>query len=300
MRTRKIFLFIFLVGICKNIQAQDSSFLSMLNDSVAAHAKTTYVTGTFKGNHIVNMQTVESPAKGAMYFLIMHRFGALNSGAYNLFGLDNATLRLGFDYGITDLLSVGVGRTSLDKAFDGYVKYKFVRQTDGSNKIPVTADILLGVSNYTQRYPDKPYLDASYRTVYTAQFLVARKFKKYSLQIVPTFLHYNLVPTAQDANNIFAIGIGGRVKLTNRMSITSEYNYLPPNQVVSMTVYNSLSFAWEIETGGHVFQLVFSNSQGMTEPYYITRTAGSWANGDIYFGFNISRNFNITKHAKLK
>jgi len=298
-KSKFIFLFYFLF-VVNNIHAQDSSLLKMLNDSAAANAKTFYVAGTFKGNHFINMQTVESPAKGALSFIIMHRFGELNSGAYNFFGLDNATLRLGLDYGITDRFAVGIGRSSLDKTFDGYLKYKLFLQTDGIAKMPVTIDVLATISNYTQQYADKPYLNANYRTDYTTQLLIAKKFKQFSLQLTPTWLHFNLVPTSQDANDLFALGVGARVKLTHRMSIIGEYNYLPTGQVVSTPVYNSVSCAWEIETGGHVFQLVFSNSQGMTEPYYIAQTTGTWMKGDIYFGFNVSRNFNITKHAKLK
>jgi len=124
------------------VQAQDTSLLSKLNDSMSANGQKVYTTGTFKATHVVNMQTVEGPAKGAMIFLIQHRFGQLNSGSYNFFGLDNATLRLGFDYGITDRLTVGIGRSSYQKTYDGYVKYKLIRQVDGSGSTPVTVSVL--------------------------------------------------------------------------------------------------------------------------------------------------------------
>jgi hypothetical protein len=300
MNLSKTFFLLFSFFVLSKLKAQDSSLLKMLNDSAAANSKPAHVTGTFKGNHFINMQTVEAPAKGALSFIIMHRFGALNSGAYNLFGLDVATLRLAFDYGITDLFSIGIGRSTIDKTFDGYLKYKLLLQTDGSAKMPVTIDVMATVSNFTQDYTSKPYLNATYRTAYTGQLLIAKKFKQFSLQLTPTFLHYNLVPATKDANNLFALGFGARAKLTKRMSILGEYDYLPTGQLVSTPYYNSMSFAWEIETGGHVFQLVFSNSQTIIEPYYLTKTTGSWAKGDIYFGFNISRNFNITKHAKMK
>jgi hypothetical protein len=273
----------------------------MLNDSLSMHTKPTHITGTFKATHIVNMQTIEAPAKGALSFVIQHRFGQLNSGAYNFFGLDNATLRLGFDYGITDRLSVGIGRSSYLKTFDGYLKYKLLRQTDGSDMMPVSIDVLGTMTNYTQKVPDKPYLNFNYRSAYTAQLLIARKFtRSLSIQITPTYLRYNLVPTANDKNDLFALGSGARMKITKRSSINVEYDYLIPNQVVSTKVHNSLSLGYDIETGGHVFQLVFSNSQSMLETQYLAQTSGSWSNGDIYFGFNISRDFNITKHSKYK
>jgi len=279
-------------------QAQDSTLLNMLNDSLDVHKG--YVTGTFKASHVINMQTVESTAAGALSFVIQHRFGQLNSGAYNFFGLDNATLRLGLDYGVTDRLSVGIGRSSYLKTFDGFVKYKLLRQTEGK-QMPVTVSVLGTITNYTQRIPEKDYLTANLRTAYSGQLLIARKFsRRLSLEITPTYLHYNLVPTVNDKNDVFALGMGGRYKITNRMSINAEYDYLPSNQVVSTTAHNSFSLGWDIETGGHVFQLVFSNSQSMLETQYLTQTTGTWGNGDIYFGFNISRNFNLKKHSRGK
>ena len=291
-----LFVFVLLLA-----HAQDSTLMNMLTDSMSANAKPTYVTGSFKGVRIVNMQTVEAPAKGALNFIIMHRFGKLNDGAYNFFGLDNATIRLGLDYGITERLAVGIGRSSFLKTFDAYGKYKWLRQTDGSNAMPVTASLLVAVTDYTERFSDKVYLNTKYRTAYATQLLLARKFSsRFSLQVVPTWLHYNLVPTTSDKNDVFTLGIGGRIKVTKRMSITAEYHYVPNDQLISQQRRNSLSLAWEIETGGHVFQLVFSNSQAMTEPQYIGQTTGTWSKGDIFFGFNVSRIFNITSSAKSK
>ncbi len=296
-----------LVCICSFVftlllaHAQDSTLMNMLTASMSANAKPSYVTGTFKGVHIVNMQTVEAPAKGALNFIIMHRFGKLNDGAYNFFGLDNATIRMGLDYGISDRLSVGIGRSSFLKIFDAYGKYKLLRQTDRSNSMPITGSLLVSVTDYTEKFSDKTYLTTKYRTAYATQLLLARKFSsRFSLQVIPTWLHYNLVPTASDRNDVFSLGIGGRIKVTKRMSVTAEYHYLPNNQLVSQQRHNSFSLAWEIETGGHVFQLIFSNSQAMTEPQYIGQTTGTWSKGDIYFGFNVSRIFNITSHAKSK
>jgi len=301
---RKIIsIFLGAILFCR-AQAQDSTLLNMLNDSMSASKEKGYVTGTFKASHVINMQTVESTAAGALSFVIQHRFDRLNTGAYNFFGLDNATLRLGLDYGITDRLNVGIGRSSYLKTFDGFVKYKVLRQTEGK-QMPVTVSVLGTITNYTQDMKDKKYLTANYRTAYSGQLLIARKFsRRLSLEVTPTYLHYNLVPTVNDKNDVFALGMGGRFRITNRMSINAEYDYLPPSQVVSATVHNTFSLGWDIETGGHVFQLVFSNTQTMLEtqyltPYY-TQTTSTWGNGDIYFGFNISRNFNLKKHSRGK
>ena len=295
MKTQRIVLILLSLAVAGRLSAQDNKLLNMLNDSMAANKTKTYVTGTFKATHIINTQTIESPAKNNLYFVIQHRFGQLNSGSYNFFGLDNATLRLGLDYGITDDLDIGIGRSSYLKTFDGYLKYKLLKQTE-SGGMPVSVSVLGSVTDYTQTEPSETYLNTKYRTAYSGELLIARKITStLSLQVTPTWLHYNLVPTVEDKNDVFAVGLGGRMKITKRMSINAEYDVVPKNQVVSTTAHNSLSLGWDIETGGHVFQLVFSNSQSMLETQYLTQTTGTWGKGDIYFGFNISRDFNLKK-----
>jgi|SRR5450432_413020 len=299
MNNRKIFIAILCFFSVFQLSAQDSLLKSISDTMTAAH-KTEYVTGTFKALYIVNMKTIEAPAAGALNFEIQHRFGTINSGAYNLWGLDFATFRLSLDYGISDRFSIGIGRSTTEKTFDGYVKYKLLRQTDNTTSMPVSVS-LLGTSTYfTQHFGTKAEdsaISSAYRFDFTAQILIARKFsEKFSLEIIPTFIHYNLVDSPDDHNNVFALCVGARMKISKRMAITGEYNYLFPNQLNSITDpprTNSLSFGWDIETGGHVFQLVFTNSQSMVEPQYIGDTRGTWGKGFIYFGFNISRMFNL-------
>ena len=298
MNPKRTLFLLLAIAAATGLRAQDSTLLHMLDDSMTAHKGRTYVTGTFKATHLINTQTIESPAQNNLNFVIQHRFGTVNSGAYNFFGLDNATLRLGLDYGITDRLAVGIGRSSYLKTFDGYVKYKLLRQTEGGS-MPVSVSLLGAVTNYTQEFTEETYLNGRYRTAYATELLIASKLSSHlSLQVTPIWLHYNLVPTEEDKNDVFAVGLGGRMKITNRMSINAEYDIVPSGQVVSTTVHNSFSLGWDIETGGHVFQLVFSNSQSMVESQYLTQTTGTWGKGDIYFGFNISRNFNLNKKRK--
>lgn len=297
---KKIIVLPALLMICFQAAAQDS-LLKSISDSLSAAPGTGYVTGTFKALYIVNMKTIEAPAAGALNVEFQHRFGTVNSGAYNLFGLDFATFRLSADYGISDRVSVGFGRSSYLKTFDGYVKYKLLRQSDGSSRMPVSVSLLGTASYYTEHLAQK---DSSFKDVYrfnyTAQVLIARKFNSHlSVELTPTFIHYNLVESSADKNNVFALCGGARMKISKRMSINVEYDYLFPNQLTSTTDpprSNSLSFGWDIETGGHVFQLVFSNSQSMVESQYIGQTVGTWGKGYIYFGFNISRNFNLKPH----
>jgi len=291
---RRIIQTIFLLLVCSRMMAQDSSLMKMMDDAVAESQKGQVVTGTFKATQIVNLPTVESPGKKSLQFMIMHRFGKLNGGAYELFGLDNASIRFALDYGITDRFSVGLGRSSVDKTFDGSLKYKLLQQKEAG--MPISVSLYGLITNYTQRYTDKPYLDARYRTAYTTQVLIAKKFSPaFSFEVVPSWIHYNLVPTPEDKSDLFAVSAGGRLKFTKRMSVNAEYNYLLRNQVVSTKVYDAISGGIDIETGGHVFQLVFTNAAGMVGPYYLAKTNGSWGKGDIYFGFNITRNFNFKK-----
>jgi len=294
MRRKIIFASLIIVCSFKAL-SQDSSLLKMLNDSISEPKELTFTRSTFNGTNIINLQTVEQPAKNVLQFIIMHRFGKLNDGAYNFFGLDNATLRLGLDYGITNGLSVGIGRSSLDKTFDGSVKIKLLRQS-GNGRMPVSINLFTSIVYPTLKYSDKPYLTNTLRKIYTTQIIAARKFnKRLSLELAPSWIHFNLVPAAIDNNDLFALGMGGRMKVTKRMSVNAEYDYVPSGQFNSTNIYNSFSTGIELETGGHVFQLIFTNSAGMVEPYYLAKTSGSWGKGDIYFGFNISRVFNLKK-----
>lgn len=290
----KIYAVIFLCMFSCSAFGQDSSLLKGWNDSLSTSGALNLVRSTFKATQIINTLTIEAPAKKGLQFLIMHRFGRLNEGAYALFGLDNASIRFGLDYGVNDRLSIGVGRSSLDKTYDGNFKWKLLRQKQRG--APLSVSLYELITHTTLRYSDKPYLTGRYRTAYQSSLLIARKFTPaLSLQLTPSWIHFNLVPTAKDKNEVFALGFGGRMKLTKRMSFNAEYNYLLPDQVVSTKVYNALSFGFDLETGGHVFQLIFSNSEGMTGPYYLAKTTGDWGKGDIFFGFNISRAFNLKK-----
>lgn len=290
------------LGLATVVNAQDSSvnhLMDLLNDSIAGLQQAdNKITSIFKGTQIVNLPTVEQPGKGNLQFIIMHRFGELRGGAYELFGLDNASIRFGLDYGLTDRLAVGIGRSSLDKVFDASLKYKlFYQRTNG---MPFAVSLYELATTQTLRYTDKPYMNFKNRTAYTSQLLIARKFnERLSFEIVPAWVHYNLVPTPQDKNDILMASIGGRFKITKRMSFSAEYNYLPSGAAPSENLHSSLGLGIDLETGGHVFQFVFSNSQGMVGPYYLASTPGTWRKGNIYFGFNISRSFG-SWHAKEK
>lgn len=253
-----------------------------------------YTFATFKTNRVVNGHSIETVAKREFDFKIAHRFGFLSGGPYDLFGLDRATMRMGGDYGITDNLNVGIGRSTEDKTYDGFVKYKFIKQSTGAKKMPVTATWVshMGIttSKFTQTTRENEF---SHRVHYTHQLLVARKFTKgLSVQLSPTLVHKNLVDSTSSSNDILALGIGVRQKLTTRTTLNLEYYYVLPDQLESDKT-NALSVGFDIETGGHVFQLFFTNSSGPFEKAFITDTKAKWLDGDVRFGFNIARTFNF-------
>lgn len=288
----KLFIFLFLL-LPVVIVAQEDDLLSLLGEE---EETVDYATASFKTSRIINAHSLENTAKGVLDLKISHRFGFLNTGAYELFGLDGATMRFGFDYGINDRLMVGWGRSTVEKAYDGFVKYKILRQSTGKKTMPITLAWLTTTSVNTLKWQqlDRENYFSS-RLSYTHQIIVGRKFSEaFTLQIMPTVVHRNLVKTAAEANDVYALGMAFRQKLTKRIAINGEYFYVFPNQLANGYV-NSMSLGFDIETGGHVFQLHFTNSTAMTEKGFITETSGNWFKGDIHFGFNVSRVFTIKR-----
>jgi hypothetical protein len=275
----------------------EEDLMGMLDDEEPAARKKDYISATFKATRIINGHSIENVGQGVLDFRISHRFGPVNNGISDFFGLDGATTRLGFDYGITDWLMVGIGRSSLNKEVDGFFKAKLLRQT-AKGGMPFSLSVVGASGIQTTEAPamaaGKEYYFSN-RIAYTTQVLLARKFSNaFSLQLMPTLVHYNLVQLESDPNNVIAIGIGGRLKLSQRISLTGEYYYtLEGNKLPGST--NALAVGLDIETGGHVFQLFFTNSTGISERTFIGQTTGDWGNSDIHFGFNISRVFTIVK-----
>ena len=297
---RNYFLILFccVAGVSR---AQDIDLDKMLEEEQKKETqdKIHYTIATFKTTRLINGQSIENTAPGILDLKIQHRFGQLNAGLYELFGLDNASMRWGFDYGISPRLTVGFGRSTYQKQYDGFFKYKILRQSTGKTNMPVSMSLVGSAMVQTLKWTDPARENYfSSRLYYAYQLLVARKFSENtSLQLMPTVVHHNLVPLASDPNDIIAIGVGGRQKITKRVSVNFEYYYQLPQFKLSNTT-NSLSFGFDIETGGHVFQLHVTNSPGMTERTFISENFGRWDKGDILFGFNISRVFSFKKRRK--
>ncbi|UOQ54316.1 DUF5777 family beta-barrel protein [Hymenobacter cellulosivorans] len=272
-----------------------TDLLGQLEKETVDPQKREVVAATFKGTHIINSQSVENPGKGTMAFLIQHRFGTLNSGAYNFFGLDQAVLRLSFEYGLTSRLAVGVGRSSQEKTYDGFVKYRAIQQSTGARAMPVSVTLFASTAINTLKFnasPDQQRTTAS-RMTYAYQALIARKFSpELSIQLMPTLIHRNYVATAPEENDVYALGGALRQKITKRTALTADYYYLFPGNTAS-NFRNALGLGVDLETGGHVFQLHVTNSLGMTEKFFVPETTGKFFSGDLYFGFTVARNFTV-------
>lgn len=273
--------------------AQDD--LMALLDEETNEPETEYAYATFKTTRIINGQSVENPANGVLQFIIGHRFGKISDGIYDLFGLDNATIRLGFEYGINDRIAIGVARSSFRKTVDGMVKVKLLRQSTGLKNMPITVVYYGNTAINTLEWenPDRENYFSS-RLFFNHQLLFARKFSNsFSAQITPGLVHRNLVASTDIPNDVYSLGFGGRIKLGGRVTLNAEY-FLQLNQDIPEN-YDAVALGFDIETGGHVFSLHVTNSRSMIAAYSIPETAGNIADGDIYFGFNVNRVFTIKR-----
>jgi hypothetical protein len=285
---KKIILIIFIISINSQFFGQD--LLDILDNETPKTENT--VTATFKGTRILNGHSIENRKDKELEFIISHRFGRVNLGFDELFGLDQSNIRFALEYGFNDNLTIGLGRSSFEKTYDSFLKYSLLKQKNGENSFPFAVSLFGSVAVKTL----KDYDPSDKRTFaeslfYVGQVLIARKVSpSFSYQITPTYVHRNTVRINADPHDIFALGFGTRMKLSKRVSFNSEY-YVTFNESKSIDARNSLAFGIDIETGGHVFQLILSNAITMIEKSFITESTGNFFGGDIHFGFNISRTF---------
>lgn len=294
MRLSSITIIIILIS--SSLFAQDD-LMNLLNQNTDPQIN--FTTATFKSTRIMNGHSIERMPPGQLDFRISHRFGTLNSGAYNLWGLDQSNVHFSLEYGIFNWMMIGVGRGTYEKTFDGFTKFSILRQSTGARVIPVSLSLFTSAALKSVKWADPSRTNYfSSRLSYTTQVLIARKISQgFSFQLTPTFVHRNLVATELDPNDLFAVGAGGRIKLLKRISLNAEYYYLvnANNKFMSQPVYNPLSVGFDVETGGHVFQIILTNSLAMIEKGFIGETTGQWKHGDIHLGFNISRVFTLKK-----
>ncbi|ARV05190.1 hypothetical protein BTO04_00100 [Polaribacter sp. SA4-10] len=288
---KKLLLAIFLISISSHIFSQDD-LLDILDNETSENKAEDIVTATFKGTRIINGHSIENRKDKELEFIISHRFGRINLGFDELFGLDQSNIRFSLEYGLNDNLTAGFGRSSFEKTYDSFLKYSWLKQKKGEKSFPFAVSLFGSMAVKTL----KDYDPADKRTFaeslfYVGQVLIARKVSQsFSYQITPTYIHRNTVKIDADPHDIFAVGFGSRIKVSKRVSINGEY-YYAFDESKSINARNSLAFGIDIETGGHVFQLILSNAITMIEKSFISETTGNFFGGDIHFGFNISRTF---------
>jgi hypothetical protein len=275
-----------------SIVYSQNDLLDILEEETKQETSNEIVTSIFKGTRILNGHSVENRKKQELEFIISHRFGRVNLGFDELFGLDQANIRFAFEYGLNDNLTIGIGRSSFEKTFDSFLKYSLIHQTKGEKSFPFAISLFGSIAAKTIKdYPPTDKRTFAESLFYVGQVLIARKVSSdFSVQLTPTYIHRNTVKISEDPYDIFALGFGSRLKLSKRVSLNSEY-FHAFNESMSINARNSLSFGVDIETGGHVFQLILSNSITMIEKSFIAETTGNFFGGDIHFGFNLSRTF---------
>jgi len=288
MRMKKFFSFVFVFFTIGYASAQDD-LLDQLN-AEKSNVKDKETTA-FKGLQICNIQSTKMTAKGDWYMVISHRFGDLTQGLDNFFGLDNAMTKIGAIYGVTNWLSIGASRHTYNKLYELTAKYKFADQVTSGFPVTIvgynTMDINTALS--TDQYPN---LQPVNRLAYSSQLLMSRKFSEgLSFEVGGVYVHKNLYDDAQELKDQYLVAAGGRCKLSKRLSVNLDYAY-KINQLANAPLYqNPLTLGLDIETGGHVFQMVFSNSQPMNDVAVFTNATGKWNGGSLYFGFNMYRVF---------
>ena len=291
--TITLLLGILCLSVCTHAQvdAQADSLLQVLQTQQTP--TTQKVTGTFASTRVINAQSVEMLQKGVLDFRILHRFGAVNNGFKDMFGLDVASMRMGFDYGLSNNLTIGIGRSTFLKEIDGFVKYRIAQQAQGKKEVPLSLVAVVGavVNTLPLSETQQQLYGNAQRMAYFAQVLIAKKVNKnISVQLSPTILHRNLVQN-DISNNMLSVGVGIRQKITPHSAIVIDA--FPQLSGKVITDIMPLSIGIDIETGGHVFQLHFTNAVGMNEKAFLTQTTQQWQNGQFQFGFNLSRVFKV-------
>ena len=289
MKLVKITFSVFFLFCFGMANAQDD-LMNELNASQTDQKEIT--SAAFKGLQVANMQSTKLPVKGEFYFLVSHRFGDLTNGANNFYGLDAAYTKLAGIYGVTNWLSLGISRQTYQKTYELAAKYKFANQMDGGFPVTIvgynTMDIRSDLKS--DLYPD---LKSNDRFAYTSQLIISKKLNNsLSLQVNPILVHKNLYDELTEQKNTYLLGAGARCKLSKRISLNLDYAArLNLPEAYDFTYHNPITLGLDIETGGHVFQLVLSNSQTMNDVAYFTTATGITGGKGIFFGFNMYRVF---------
>jgi len=249
------------------------------------------VKNIFQGNRFVNLQSANVASKKELQMFIQHRFGNISGGFYELFGLDQASMRLGFEYGFTKNFTFGIGRSTYLKTFDSFLKFRILTQTES---FPLTTTITASGSVPTMKdvFPEE-YNDFSKKASGNVQLHVAKSFKWFAIQVSPGYIETGYIPIEKNSYSFFTVAAGGSVKISKKVSANVEYLYRFEDKI---DYVNPLSFSVDLDTGGHLFQILISNTQQMYDQAIITNPIGDWSKGNLFLGFNLVRGFNFNKY----
>lgn len=293
--------------VANNLFAQED-LLKMMEEETPT--KPTPVFASFKSTRLVNLHTNEQMKAKHLDFRIQHRFQPMQIdkenvyGLYNMFGVDGAVMRLGFEYGVTDKLMMGFGRSNVGKTYDLMAKYKILQQTRGKKSMPISVNYFGNIGINTLEFADKTRNNFfTSRLSFVNQLIITRKFNDYvSVAITPTMVHQNLVETKAQSHDIYAVGLGASVKISRSTRFNFEYiprlNARDEKKLDGTQYYDAFAFGLDIETGGHVFQLHFTNGAGLIEQQFISQNANKLSLNTLRFGFNLSRVFSLEKEGK--
>ncbi len=316
LNSKKLLFLFLLIFLQTTLFCQEIDLLSLVDEGKDEGPKKVFA--TFKAYRLGNAQTTETVKKNHLDFRISHRFGnmfdntlsnPINQTFQTFLVFDNASdIRNSFDYGLTDNITIGIGRSRFNKMADASFKWRLLQQTTNF-KIPISLAIF-GDMGYTHAPTSEIYngivkdfaTNELHRFNYFSQVIIASKLNDWlSLEIMPSYTHRNFIKEninskngAAEQNSFFSVGFGGRIKMTKRVALIGDYYYNIGNFYTNnLTTKNPLSFGVEMETGGHVFSLFFTNASGLIENNYIPNTHDSWKNGQVKFGFSISRVFSL-------
>ena len=297
----KPLLLVLLLGMLGARPALSQSDSTLTLDDETADVKT-LVTHAFNSSYVVNGHSTNTLSPGRLNFFISHRFGTFDQGPFNLFGLDDSSIRFGFEYGITNRLTAGLGRSSAGKNYDGFLKYKLLTQSHGGGgaAMPVSVVWFSSAAVSSVDWKSKTLNDGRYRfsdyLVYTHQALISRRFSsRLSLQLSPTLVHRNKLRTAGEAHDVYALGLGGRLRVTRKMHVTADYFYAFNN---APGARNPGAIGIDLVTGGHVFQVYLNNAKGIIEKEFLTNTPGNLGKGQVGIGFTVMRSFVLRPEVK--
>ncbi|MGW9684043.1 DUF5777 family beta-barrel protein [Flagellimonas sp. 2504JD1-5] len=299
MKTR-IFLTILSIIVFANTAEAQKGLLDILEEE-QKDTLPQYTSATFKTTRITYGHSVETRKKGILEVFVANRFWNTPELRSQKFGVDKLNVRIALEYAISDRLSTGFGGSTWDGLFDGYLKYRLIRQRNDSEGAPFNVTLFQNAS-YNSEAMTGAYATGTFsnRLSYTSQVLIARKFNsKFSLQLAPTFIHRGFEGSPEDPNNHYALGFGGRYKLSNHVSLVSEY-YTVFNPVESTDTYGPFGLGINWEIGDVMLQFMLTNAPSMVEDSFIagTRNNFNFKNPNLNFGFNFT--YVIHFNRKLK